>query len=290
MRFPLWMAAFLISFASPAMAQADQPSAYVKAGMPSPSRVWLGEDYAQAVSVLKANTVSLPRFSDGDGAAILNRMTATENLERCRDQSSPSVAGIDNCRVIVTSVQELLTLYIAALPPNSEQQSAPEEIALAAYALRIGGAIVEALHSVPLALIKDEAQFAAQRAALDARAAGVFLDYTAMLGMKDGTTADKSVILKAMSDTFGTYKRVFSSDDQRKLARKLADARASFTSAEDRSRLNDMIARLTGDIGDPWKLRGQPERYVDVPSLPGKAAGDGWWKKYQHPPINAREH
>ncbi|MGM3274754.1 hypothetical protein [Ralstonia sp. 24A2] len=272
----------------PATAQADRPLSSVTAGMPSPSHVWNGEDYAEAVSVLKSRAAPLPRFSDGDGTAILNRMTATENLAVCHDQSRAGAERYRSCYVILTSVANVLQLYVAALPSDRAVQSAPELAALAAYVLRVRGELAALLNGVH----PSDENLAAQKAAADAKTVRAFFDYIKMLDSKDGfSAADRTVMLKAASDTLPAYKSMFSAYDRQELVRKLTTARAKFGGAEDRARIDAMLVELGGDRvvgGEPWKLRGQPEPHVDVQSLRGDATNDLWWTKYARPPINAR--
>ncbi|WP_439892660.1 hypothetical protein ACS7SF_09255 [Ralstonia sp. 25C] len=264
MRVTTLIAALVLGIAQPAIAETEQASSYVKAGMPAPSRVWGGDDYAQALRVLQAGTIALPRFADHDGAAILSRMTATENLALCYDAGIAILERYDACLAISGNVSRIIGLYYVTIPANAVGQAQPEAATLAAYGLFAKTSFLQ-VQKEWLAQQPKDNSYATRAEAVKRSEAGF---KTAIAGAVkwfiQGNTfsaADRSVVLKALSETLPTLTAVLTADDREELRQKLVAAREKGDGAEDRARIDAMLKELEGA---PKKPTSPPPRYKDA--------------------------
>ncbi|MGM3274755.1 hypothetical protein [Ralstonia sp. 24A2] len=264
MRIAPLIAALALCLAQPAMGQAGQPSAYVKAGMPAPSRVWTGEDYAQALSVLQSKVIALPRYADHDGAAILSRMTATENLHVCYDNGVAAGDRYDGCLAISANVSRIILLYYATFPAHAVEQEQPETAALVAFGLFAKTSFLNVQKELLFALPRDNSYATRVEAVRRSEASFKTAIASAVKLFIQGNSfsaADRSVVIKALSETLPTLLGVFSVDDREELRQKLVAARAKVDGAEDRARIDAMLVELEGA---PKKEKSQPTRYKDA--------------------------
>jgi hypothetical protein len=79
----------LAFLAPPSEAQQRHTNRYLQAGAPAIGQAWHGEEFLRAAKTLPSDPMQLPQFADPDGAAILERMTSTHNLDEARDGSRP---------------------------------------------------------------------------------------------------------------------------------------------------------------------------------------------------------
>ncbi|MGM3274760.1 hypothetical protein [Ralstonia sp. 24A2] len=249
MRLTTLLTALALSLAQPAIAQTDQtdtPSPYVKAGIPTPSRVWTGADYTQAVNVFQSGDSPLPRFSDSNGAAVLNRMTAVENLDFYRNPSVPLETRYGDYLALSTGVNTLMTLYVYS-PRDSAGKTQLETAAIVAYRLRVAVAGLELTDAFIPTFPRDEKY--ADRVANVKHGQPPFGatlgDAEVMLTAEHGfSAAGRSLVLKTMADTLPTLKRAFQPFYKKELRQKLEADRAKLDDAEDRRLLDAMIGQL----------------------------------------------
>ena len=252
MRLITLLAALALCIAQPAIAQTgqgdqtDTPTPYVKAGIPTPSRAWSGADYIQAANVLGAGTSPLPRFSDGNGAAVLNRMTAVENFEFYRNPSVPLQTRLEDFITFMGGANMLLKLYLYS-PRDSAGKTQPEIAALLGYLLRIAAVDMDLADAFMPTVPRDE-KYATRVEGVKKMQAG----FTTAFGGAEITltedngfsAADRSLVLKAMADTLPTLKRAFPPDYKEELRQRLEADRAKLNGAEDRRLLDAMISQL----------------------------------------------
>ncbi|WP_426395967.1 hypothetical protein ACN9M1_16225 [Ralstonia sp. R-29] len=249
MRLTTLLAALALSVAQPAIAQTgktDTPSPYVKAGIPAPSRAWTGADYTQAVNVLESGASPLPRFSDSNGAAVLNRMTAVENLDFYRNPSVPLETRYGDYLALSIGINTLMTLYLDS-PRDSAGKTQLETAAIVAYRLRVAVAGLDLVDELISTVPKDEkyATRVANMKTMQTAYSSTLGDAEVMLTAEHGfSAAGRSLVLKAMADTLPTLKRAFQPFYKEELRQRLEADRAKLNDAEDRRLLDDMIGQL----------------------------------------------
>lgn len=246
MRLTTLLTALALGITQPAIGQTDTPSPYVKAGIPAPSRAWTGADYTQAVSVLGSGTSPLPRFSDSNGAAVLNRMTAVENFDFYRNPSVPLQTRLGDYINFMQGANTLLKLYVYS-PRDSAGKTQPETAALLAYLLRIAAVGLDLADAFMPTVPRDE-KYATRVEGVKKMQAG----FTTTFGGAEITltqdsgfsAADRSLVLKAMADTLPTLQRAFQADYKQELRQKLEADREKLSGTEDRRLLDAMIGQL----------------------------------------------
>ena len=249
MRLAILLTALALSIAQPVIAQTDQtdnPSPYVKAGLPEPSRAWTGADYTQAVNVLESGASPLPRFSDSNGAAVLNRMTAVENLGFYRNASLPLETRYGDYLALSIGVNTLSTMYVDS-PRDSAGKTQLETAALVAYRLRVAVAGLGLMDALISTVPKDEkyATRVASMKDMQTSYSSTLGDAEIMLTAEHGfSAAGRSLVLKAMADTLPTLKRAFQPFYKEELRQRLEADRAKLNDAEDRRLLDAMISQL----------------------------------------------
>ena len=249
MRLTTLLAALALSLAQPAIAQTDKidtPSPYVKAGIPAPSRAWTGADYTKAVNVLASGASPLPRFSDSNGAAVLNRMTAVENFDFYRSPSVPLQTRLGDYINFMQGANTLLKLYVYS-PRDSAGKTQPEIAALLAYLLRIAAVGLDLADEFMPTVPRDE-KYATRVEGVKKMQAGFTMTFAgAELTLTENNSlsaADRSLVLKAMADTLPTLQRAFQPDYKQELRQKLEADREKLSGAEDRRLLDAMIGQL----------------------------------------------
>lgn len=237
------------SLAQPAIAQTDQtdpPSPYVKAGIPAPSRAWTGADYTRAANVLGSGAAPLPRFSDSNGAPVLNRMTAVDNFDFYRSPSVPLQTRLGDYITFMGGANTLLKLYLYS-PRDSAGKAQPETAALLAYLLRTAAVGLDLAEAFMPTVPRDE-KYATRVEGMKKMQAGFMTTFGGAeitLTEDNGfSVADRSLVLKAMADTLPTLKRAFQADYKEELRQRLEADRAKFNGTEDRRLLDAMISQL----------------------------------------------
>jgi len=228
-----------------ANAQVANPSVYLKAGIPAVNREWAGSDYVRTLQVLSSGAVPLPYYSDREGAELLNRLTATENLSFHRHRSLPVGARLGDWINLFQSTNSLMKMYYASSPDGRKQHA---EIArLLAFSLYVAS---EGLNLVDefLPTVPRDGQYAGRMAGLRQMKSGltsVFVGLEGALTEDNGLTADdKSVLLDAMALTLPRLKTVFTPEYKFELRKKLQADRALFKNANDVARIDSMIHEL----------------------------------------------
>jgi hypothetical protein len=124
--------AIAILLAAPlAVAAVAETNPFLEAGIPAASRSWTGPDYERTLEILVAGKVPLPSFADPQGAALLRRMTSTDNLSLQRDKSVPLSARLLDFLQVQQGAGRLLSLYAGA----KEGGYRPELACIAAFVL-----------------------------------------------------------------------------------------------------------------------------------------------------------
>src|SRR5215510_3867406 len=108
------IAAFILFAAQPTVfAQATKSDKYLEAGIAAASREWHGSDYARAYQTLASGGVPLPKFSENEGARLLQRMTALENFSFHRNRSIPLQTRFEDFLMLMQGANSVLKLYYA---------------------------------------------------------------------------------------------------------------------------------------------------------------------------------
>ena len=232
--------------AASASAQVAKPASYLDAGIPAVTREWRGADYARTVQILSAGSIPLPLFSDPQGAALLHRLTATENFSFYRNRSLPIQVRLEDYFAFHQNVNSLVKLYYANLVRGAYSSTA-EIASLLAYLLRIS-AIGLDLTDEFLPTIPNDDRYAARMEGLRTMKSGLttmFVGAEVTLTENNGFSPhDRSTLLEAMAATLPTIKKVFTSDYRVELRRKLEADRSKFSGAEDVRRIDTMVREL----------------------------------------------
>ncbi len=243
MRTLLLATAILVSI--PHVAVADpQPNPYLEAGIPAVGRAWSGPDYERTAEILGAAKVPLPRFSDPQGAALLERMTSTENFALQRDKSIQLSLRQADFIQLLQGANSVMKLYSSAAGEGGYRQ---EMARIGAFLVRCSAFGIDLADEMLPTSPKDE-KYAARLASLQKMKDGmtsILVGSEQMLTPSNGfSPQDLSVFLEAMAESLPRMKRAFSADFRVELRKKLEADRPRFKSAEDVRRIDAMVAAL----------------------------------------------
>lgn len=235
-----------LALGAPAAAQAPA-NRYLEAGIPAASREWNGADYARAVRILGEGKIALPRLADPQGAALLRRITSTENFAFHHSKDLPLQARMEDYLKMYQGTTSLLKLYYAE-PAIGGVAPHQELAALVAFLLH-GSALGVELTDEFLPTIQKDDQYETRMAGLKQMNSGltsVFVGAEQMLADLQVLSADdRSVILAAMESTLPRIKKAFPEDVRVELRKKLEEDKARFSGQEDLQRLGAMIRELS---------------------------------------------
>jgi hypothetical protein len=221
---------------------------YLEAGIPASDREWHGADYARTSEILSAGKVALPRLSDPLGAALLNRLTSTENFSLARNRSLPIEARFGDYLAMQQGANEVLNLYIAATV-RGEGKLTSEIVRIVAFSLQVSALAVDLVEEFLPKIPKDE-NYATRMAGLKQMYSGIstqFQGSEVMLGETNVySQPERSLLLDAMAGALPVLKKAFSPDYRIELRKKLEDDRKHFQSSQDLERLQAMIRELGG--------------------------------------------
>jgi hypothetical protein len=226
-----------------AVAAVAETNPFLEAGIPAASRTWSGPDYERALAVLIDGKVPLPRLADPQGAALLRRMTSTENLSLQRDKSLLLSVRLVDFLQVQQGAGRLLSLYASA--KNGDYR--PELARIMAFVLYSSAQGVDLIEEQMKRLARDETHAAGTEGLKEANKGmtSVFVGAEEMLAEKNGFSAeDLSVVLDAMAGTLPRIKTGFPPDVRIELRKKLEADKAQFKKDEDAKRLDQMIAEL----------------------------------------------
>jgi hypothetical protein len=231
-----------------AVAAVAETNPFLEAGIPAATRTWSGPDYERTVEVLTAGKVPLPRFADPQGAALLQRMTSTDNLSLQRDKSVSMSGRLQDFLQVQQGTGNLLSLYLEAKEGDYRSELAHT----AAFLLHASAQGVDLVEEMIPMLPQDEklATRMEGRKKMNDGMTSIFVGAEQMLAEQNGFSADDlSVLLDAMADTLPRLKKCFSPDVRIELRKKLETDKARFKKDEDSRRLDRMIGELGGRDG-----------------------------------------
>jgi hypothetical protein len=226
-----------------AVAAVAETNPFLEAGIPPATRTWSGPDYKRTIEVLTAGKVPLPRFADPQGAALLRRMTSTDNLSLQRDKRVPLSARLQDFLQVQQEANELLGLYLAA----KEGYYRPEFVSVMVFRLHSSAQGADLFEELAPTFPRDE-MYATRTEALKLMNEGlnmVFAEAELML-TEPFSAEDLSVLLDAMASTLPRLKKCFPPDARIELRKKLETDKARFKKDEDAKRLDQMIGELGG--------------------------------------------
>ena len=245
------LAVLALSLALGAPAVRAQSNRYLEAGIPDASHVWTGGDYERAVQIFSSGKVSLPRLADPQGAALVRRMTSTENFAFHHNKGLPLQSRMEDYMKMYLGIPALLKLYHAE-PAIGGAAPHQELAALMAFLLRGSALGVELMDEFLPTIPKDD-QYESRMAGLKQMNSGL----TGVFDWAEQTLADRqalsadlsaddlSVILEAMESTLPGIKKAFPDEVRVDLRKKLEADKARFSAPKDVQRLDAMIRELT---------------------------------------------
>ena len=236
----------LFSLQLTVFAQATKSDKYVEAGMPAASREWSGLDYARAYETIASGRVSLPRFSETQGARVLERMTSIENFSFHRNRGIPLQTRMEDYLRLMKGANSVLKLYYAT-SVNKNEKLYTEMARLLAFMLHVSALGVELVDEWIPTIPRDD-KYATRLAALrrlNSDLMTVFVGAEISISERDHYSPDDlSVILDAMAITLPRLKKAFAQDYRLELRKKLEFDRTTFKDREDISRIDRMIREL----------------------------------------------
>ncbi|MES1244004.1 MAG: hypothetical protein ABUT39_20545 [Acidobacteriota bacterium] len=241
--FPL---AFGLAHGLAAQKVASNP--FLEAGIPASDREWHGPDYTRTSEILSAGKVALPRLSEPLGAALLGRLTSTENFSLDRNGALPIEARLGDYLAIQQGTNKVLNLYVATMV-RGEAKVTAEMTQIVAFSLRVSALGIDLVEEFLPKIPKDES-YAARMEGLKQMYSGIstqFQGAEAMLGeIKIYSQPERSLLLDAMAGALPVLRKAFSQDFRVELRKKLEDDRSLFSSSQDLDRLQSMIRELGG--------------------------------------------
>ena len=224
-------------------AQAWEPAG---TAIPATDRVWHGSDYASVYKELASRPDSLPESTDGRGAALLQRITALENLEQYRDKRIPIEGRFGGYVELQKETASITLLYYAASLKKTQDLKA-ELASLFAFSLHVSAVGVELVDEVIPTFKKDD-KYETRLAGVQKMYSGLttqFVGSEALLTESNGfSMSERSVVLEAMAKTLPTVKNAFSPAYRVELRDRLKSDRSFFSSADDLQRIDMMISEL----------------------------------------------
>jgi hypothetical protein len=244
-----WLAS-LAGAQEPVAAQAPS-NRYLEAGIPATSRAWTGADYERAVQILGEGKLALPRFADPQGAALLRRITSTENFAFHHNKDLPLQSRMEDYLKMYQGTAALLKLYHAE-PAIGGVSPHQELAALMAFLLRGSALGVELVDEFLPTIPKDD-QYETRMAGLkqmNSGLTGIFTWAEQTLADRQALSADLSaddlsVILEAMASALPRTKKAFPDEVRVDLRKKLEADKARFSAPKDLQRLDAMIRELS---------------------------------------------
>jgi hypothetical protein len=227
-------------------AQNAASNPYLEAGIPASDREWHGADYARTSEILSAGKVALPRLSDPLGAAVLNRLTSTENFSLNRNRALPVEARLSDYLAIQQSANEVLNLYLATML-RGEAKVTAEMTQIVAFLLRVSALGIDLLDEFLPKIPKDES-YAKRMEGLKQMYSGMSTQFQGaevmLREMNVYSQAERSLLLDAMAGVLPVLKKAFSQDFRVELRKKLEDDRKLFQNSQDLERIQAMIRDL----------------------------------------------
>lgn len=241
---------------------------FVAAGLPATDREWLGSDYMLAAKLFTDGKVPLPRFSDTEGRAILERLTSTENLAFHRNKTLPLGPRLEDVLNLQHGANTISKLYLATA--DSGGYAHTEVARLAAFLLHTSALAVELVDEFIPNIPKDE-KYAVRMDGVKKMRSGVttiFVGIELTLSERNVYSSDDlSGILEAMASTLPILKRAFSDAYRSELRLKLESHKLKFSHASDVARIKKMLEELS-DKGNPLGASIKAVRRALGPSLP----------------------
>jgi hypothetical protein len=115
------------------------PQAYVQKGMPANDRFWLGDDYAQALLVLKSLAASdatqLPRYGSPASGPVFARIVSRDNLRLALTSALPEEQRLTAAAAIMQNLGQITVVYASAT--TSSQVFDSELVELMGYLLEV---------------------------------------------------------------------------------------------------------------------------------------------------------
>src|SRR4051812_25488024 len=241
------LAVLTLSLALGAPAVRAQSNRYLEAGIPDASRDWSADDYERAVQVLAGGKISLPRFADPQGAALLRRITSTGNFALYHNKDAPLQKRIEDFLKMYQEAALLLKLYYAE--PAVGGVGPHQEMAAVVAFLVQGSALGIELTDEFLPTIPKDDHYEIRMAGLKQMNSGIttiFVSAEQALADRQTFSADDlSVILEAMESTLPKIKKAFPDEVRGDLRKKLEEDKARFSAPQDLQRLGAMVRELS---------------------------------------------
>jgi len=218
---------------------------YLAAGIPATDRVWNGEDYVAAWKVFTAGTVPLPRYSDPQGAAVLNRMFGQRDFSLFTDKTLPIQARLGESLPLVGAANGIGKLYYAQVVQG---QDLHEEYAnFAAFTLYATAMQLDLLDEFVPTIPHDD-KYPVRMAGL-AKVKGGLTETTAgylivLADPKFFTAKDREIVLQAFVDTMPKLKKMLTPAYVTEISFKFEALKKQFPDADTTALINQIEGQL----------------------------------------------
>ena len=244
----------LISFANvlPLMAviapaartEIQEATALAEMGFPAVDRVWRGEDYAKAASMISTGKVVLPKFSDLQGLVILKRLLSVDNLASYRQSEVPIGQRFPPFFQMTQATSQIFGSYAQAADRG---EKVGEEIAhLTGLLLRQSELGLNLTAELGKTLTDQEK--IARKEGLRQFQNGTITMFTGAEQILGNTTLlspqERSLLVAIMKDTLPTLSFVFPADVRIEFRKKLEARMSEFSNPKDQANLTAMIELL----------------------------------------------
>lgn len=245
MRFATLLVALALAAGQPAFAQTDKPSRYVEAGIPAPSRIWAGQDYAKAANILASGAVPLPHYSTKDGADVLNRVTAIENLSFFKANNIPVELRLWGYNEFFRGANAIRAMYVVAASKGDPLKA--ETARLMAFFLYVATTGLELAEEFVAAAPRDELYPKRLEGLKTAKNSMASLFTIAQRASADDNAFEpegRALLLKAMSDNLPIAVGTFTPDYKIELSLNLRADRELSKDPGERQLYDTMIKEL----------------------------------------------
>jgi hypothetical protein len=214
--------------------------------LPATSREWQGSDYRLAAEIYTTRTYPLPRLSDREGARVLERLTARENLSFHRNKSLPVEVRLNDFAQLIVSANTIAKLYIE---PESQSGSRTAETALfMAFLVRASGVGADLMSEYIPSIPKDENY--------NTRMSGLTQFGSGLASVTNGAVItigterfhyspqDLSRLIEALAEAMPSLRSFMKEDFRRELAVRLRSIKSSYPRLSDQRNIDATVTSL----------------------------------------------
>lgn len=210
--------------------------------LPALSRQWQGKDYQVVADALMRKLIALPLYSTKEGTAMLQRITAIENLTYQSSPLLPLPPRIQDSLAMQGAVTMIMMQYYFAA--NNKQDVHGELAAMLSFLIRTSASNATLLKQWVAVMPRDNT-YATRMEGLKKVQSGliqILMGSEASLSERNlYSPTDISLMLEAIADSIGPINEYLKADVRDELRRKFEAHRAEFKEQKDVDNLNRIV-------------------------------------------------